>query len=129
VSVTSCVQCCHKHLWEPTKTHLHANYQILVDRQSEASLANKRGSWQCQRRLGWAPLTTDADHIALVRQSELPLLRDSIWSAHGHSDPPSCVKLDKPATETLEMLREAFGEHSLSRRAALNGIHVSRLVE
>jgi hypothetical protein len=26
-----------------------------------------------------------------------------------------CVKLAKSATETLEMLREAFGEHSLSR--------------
>jgi hypothetical protein len=26
-----------------------------------------------------------------------------------------CVKLDNSATETLEMLREAFGEHSLSR--------------
>jgi hypothetical protein len=26
-----------------------------------------------------------------------------------------CVKLGKSATETLEMLREAFGEHSLSR--------------
>jgi transposase len=28
-----------------------------------------------------------------------------------------CVKLDKSATETLEMLREAFEEHSLSRTA------------
>jgi hypothetical protein len=26
-----------------------------------------------------------------------------------------CVKLGKSATETLEMLREAFGEHSLSQ--------------
>jgi hypothetical protein len=26
-----------------------------------------------------------------------------------------CVKLGKSATETLEMLSEAFGEHSLSR--------------
>jgi hypothetical protein len=25
-----------------------------------------------------------------------------------------CVKLDKSATETFKMLREAFGEHSLS---------------
>jgi hypothetical protein len=25
-----------------------------------------------------------------------------------------CMKLDKSATKTLEMLREAFGEHSLS---------------
>jgi hypothetical protein len=28
-----------------------------------------------------------------------------------------CVKLGKSTTETLEMLREAFGEHSLSRTA------------
>jgi hypothetical protein len=28
-----------------------------------------------------------------------------------------CVKLGKSATDTLEMLREAFGEHSLSRKA------------
>jgi hypothetical protein len=28
-----------------------------------------------------------------------------------------CVKVGKSATETLEMLREAFGEHSLSRTA------------
>jgi hypothetical protein len=28
-----------------------------------------------------------------------------------------CVKLGKPATETLEMLREAFREHSLSQTA------------
>jgi hypothetical protein len=27
------------------------------------------------------------------------------------------MKLDKSATETIEMLREAFGEHSLSRTA------------
>jgi hypothetical protein len=28
-----------------------------------------------------------------------------------------CMKLGKSATETLEMLPEAFGEHSLSRTA------------
>jgi hypothetical protein len=28
-----------------------------------------------------------------------------------------CMQLGKSATETLEMLREAFGEHSLSRIA------------
>jgi hypothetical protein len=28
-----------------------------------------------------------------------------------------CVKLGKSATETLEMLREAYGEHSLSQTA------------
>jgi hypothetical protein len=28
-----------------------------------------------------------------------------------------CVKVGKSATETLEMLREAFGEHSLSHTA------------
>jgi hypothetical protein len=28
-----------------------------------------------------------------------------------------CVKLGASATETLEMLRDAFGEHSLSRTA------------
>jgi hypothetical protein len=40
-----------------------------------------------------------------------------------------CVKLSKSATETLEMLHEAFGAHSLSQTALLNGIHVSRPVE
>jgi hypothetical protein len=38
-----------------------------------------------------------------------------------------CVKLCKSATETLEMLREALGEHSL--RWTLNDIHVSWPVE
>jgi hypothetical protein len=28
-----------------------------------------------------------------------------------------CVKLDTSATETLEMLREGFGEHTLRRTA------------
>jgi hypothetical protein len=28
-----------------------------------------------------------------------------------------CLKLSKSATETLEMLRESFGEHSLNRTA------------
>jgi hypothetical protein len=28
-----------------------------------------------------------------------------------------CAKLDKASTETIEMLREDFGEHSLSRTA------------
>jgi hypothetical protein len=28
-----------------------------------------------------------------------------------------CMKLDKSTTKTLEMLHEAFGEHSLSRTA------------
>jgi hypothetical protein len=40
-----------------------------------------------------------------------------------------CVKLGKSATETLEMLCEAFEEHSLSQTAVLNGIHISRPVE
>jgi hypothetical protein len=40
-----------------------------------------------------------------------------------------CMKLSKSTTETLEMLRETFAEHSLSQTAILNGIHVSRLVE
>jgi hypothetical protein len=40
-----------------------------------------------------------------------------------------CMKLDKSPTETLEMLHEGFGEHSLVRLLFLNGIHVSRLVE
>jgi hypothetical protein len=30
-----------------------------------------------------------------------------------------CVKLGKSATETLEMLHEALGEHSLSQTAVL----------
>jgi hypothetical protein len=40
-----------------------------------------------------------------------------------------CVKFGKSAIETLEMLREVFGEYSLSRTTVLNGIHVSRPVE
>jgi hypothetical protein len=40
-----------------------------------------------------------------------------------------CVKLGKSATETLEMLREAFGEHSLSQTAVFYGTRVSGLVE
>jgi hypothetical protein len=35
----------------------------------------------------------------------------------------------KSATETLEMLHEAFGEHSLCWQWFLNGIHVSRPAE
>jgi hypothetical protein len=40
-----------------------------------------------------------------------------------------CVELSKSTTEIIEMLHEAFGEHSLSQTAVLNGIHVSRLVK
>jgi hypothetical protein len=40
-----------------------------------------------------------------------------------------CLKSGRSATETPEMLHKAFGEHSLSRRAILNGIHVSRPVK
>jgi hypothetical protein len=40
-----------------------------------------------------------------------------------------CVKLGKPATETLQMLHEAFGEHPLSWTGVLNDIHISRQVE
>jgi hypothetical protein len=40
-----------------------------------------------------------------------------------------CVKLGKSTISTLEMLREAFGEHSLSWTSVFNGIHVSRPVE
>jgi hypothetical protein len=39
------------------------------------------------------------------------------------------VKLGKSATKTLEMLHEAFGEHSSSQTWSFNGIHVSRSVE
>jgi hypothetical protein len=35
----------------------------------------------------------------------------------------SCVKLNKSAAKTIEMLGEAFGEQRF-----LNGIHISRLV-
>jgi hypothetical protein len=60
--------------------------------RAKQALANQRGPRQCQRPLGRTPLVTadkDADHIALVSQSELLLLRDSIWSTHGNSNPPS----------------------------------------
>jgi hypothetical protein len=39
------------------------------------------------------------------------------------------MKLGKSATKTLEMLREAFGEHSLRRERFFYVIHVSRPVE
>jgi hypothetical protein len=39
-----------------------------------------------------------------------------------------CVKLGKSTTETTEMLHGTFGEHSLSRTAVFNDIHVSRTV-
>jgi hypothetical protein len=35
----------------------------------------------------------------------------------------SFVMLSKSATKSLEMLREVFGEHSLSWTAVLNDIH------
>jgi hypothetical protein len=60
--------------------------------RAKQALANQRGPWQHQRPLGQAPLATaekDADHIVPVSQSELPLLCDSIWSAHGNSNPSS----------------------------------------
>jgi hypothetical protein len=40
-----------------------------------------------------------------------------------------CMKLDKSATETLEMLHEAFGEHFQVGQQFLNGIHISRQVK
>jgi hypothetical protein len=40
-----------------------------------------------------------------------------------------CVKLCKSVTETLEMLREALVEHSLSWTEFFNGNHVLRPVE
>jgi hypothetical protein len=39
------------------------------------------------------------------------------------------MKLGISTAKTLEMLCEAFREHSLSQTAVLNGIHVSTLVE
>jgi hypothetical protein len=39
------------------------------------------------------------------------------------------MKLSKSASRTLEMLHEAFGEHSLSQTTVFNDIHISRLVE
>jgi hypothetical protein len=40
-----------------------------------------------------------------------------------------CVKISKSTSETLEMFREAFGEHSVRRKRYLNGVHFSRQVE
>jgi hypothetical protein len=40
-----------------------------------------------------------------------------------------CVKLGKSATKTLEMLHEAFGEHSLRRTAVFEWHSHSRPVE
>jgi hypothetical protein len=39
------------------------------------------------------------------------------------------VNLGKSATETLEMLHEAFEEHAISCTGFLNNIHISRLEE
>jgi hypothetical protein len=39
------------------------------------------------------------------------------WQSEQHVCMKFCVKLSKSATKTLEMLREAFGEHSLSQTA------------
>jgi hypothetical protein len=39
------------------------------------------------------------------------------------------VKLGKSTAKTLEMLCEAFGEHSLSQTAVFNGIHISSPVK
>jgi hypothetical protein len=71
-------------------SRLAANFWS-IGRATQA-LANQRGSRQRKRPLVRAPLTTadkDADHIALVSQSELLLLQESIWSAHINISPPS----------------------------------------
>jgi hypothetical protein len=43
--------------------------------------------------------------------------------------PKFCVKIGKFNSESPEMLRDAFGEHSLSWYRVLNCIHISRPVE
>jgi hypothetical protein len=40
-----------------------------------------------------------------------------------------CVKLDKSTTETLDMLHEAFGEHSLRRTAVFQWHSLFKQVE
>jgi hypothetical protein len=39
-------------LWEPTTTHLQANYQLLVDQQSEASASQSVHSMAVQTPIG-----------------------------------------------------------------------------
>jgi hypothetical protein len=79
-------------LWEPTTTHLQANYQLLVYQHSRAKrvLADQHRPWQCKYPLGQALLAVanKDDHIMLSSQFELLLLYDSIWSARGNSNPP-----------------------------------------
>jgi hypothetical protein len=70
----------------------NASRDQLATGRAKPALANERGPQQCQRLLGQAPLATadeDVDRIALVSQSEILLLEDSIWSAHGIIDPNS----------------------------------------
>jgi hypothetical protein len=40
-----------------------------------------------------------------------------------------CVNLGKYTAKTLEMLREAFGEHFLSLTEVFEGLHISRPVK
>jgi hypothetical protein len=51
----------------------------------------------------------------------------------GKIEQPVCikfrVKIGKSSTETFQMLREASGKHSFSRRSVLNGTHVPKLVK
>jgi hypothetical protein len=51
------------------------------------------------------------------------------WQNEQHVCIKFFMKLSKSATETLEMSREAFGDHSLSWTAVFECIHISRPVE
>jgi hypothetical protein len=78
-------------------------------------LVNQRRPQHLQRPLGQAPLTTmyrDVD-IRHTSQLELLLLQDSIWSAHGSSDPPSSSHLD--SWEALCQCLLLYGQLAVTR--------------
>lgn len=82
-------------MWEPTIMHIQANYKLVVAQRSEASAdpsAPEPRQRQCpvdRAPLAAAVKDVKMDHIALVSELELLLVRDIIWSAEGNHGPSS----------------------------------------